>query len=529
MKPRERLLAGMTFPKRLAVSGGLGALSSLSFAPHYLWPIMAIGLCGLVWLLDTSKGARDAAYCGWFFGVGHFASGLYWIAISFEFQANMPFWLGWIAVAALAAYLALYPALALWIDFRLWSASPWRILVFAASWASTEWLRGHALTGFPWNMVAQIWSDTPIALQSARLYGAYGLSLVTVTLFASVALLPGKLAGSRRALLLVGSVALVGLADGWWRLASPMPVPQEPLRVHLVQANIRQDLETDPERQRSILQLYERMTTSVLRRRGPGLVIWPETSVERDVEGDPALRSRLARIIGREGILVLGAVGQRFAADGRWRGSSNSLLVVNGSGTVEAVYDKVRLVPFGEYLPAGNLLSKLGLVSVAGGSARFVAGQGPATLVVRGVPPFSPQICYEIIFPGDFVSRSVRPAWLLNISNDAWFGQSSGPHQHLAQARLRAVEEGLPVVRSTPTGISAVIDAYGRLQGQTALGQQTVLTATLPSPLPPTLYARVGDWLLLAMLSAWLALGGLLPRSSRRREEWSADRHGDRG
>ena len=528
LRSPKQMIEGLGRSGRLGLSGVLGAASAFSFAPYYLWPIMLISLCGLVWLIDTSTGARDAAACGWFFGVGHFASGLYWISISFQFQANMPFWLGWIAVVGLAAYLALYPALALWIASRFWSTSSARILVFAASWATTEWLRGHLLTGFPWNAVAQIWSESPIAMQSARLYGAYGLSLVTVTLFASVALLQRKSARSHQMLLLAAFFALVVLADGWRRLAAPQNAPQKPLRVHLVQANIRQDLETDPERQREILRLYQRMTAAALQQRGPALVVWPETALEYDVEGDPALRSQLAQTIGKDGLLVLGAVGQRYAPDGAWRGSRNSLLVLNGSGTLEAVYDKVQLVPFGEYLPAGDILSRLGLVSVAGGSARFLAGKGPATLAVPGVAPFSPLICYEVIFSGDFVDRSGRPAWLLNISNDAWFGHSSGPHQHLAQARIRAVEEGLPVVRSTPTGISAVIDAYGRLQGRTALGQRMVLTAAVPSTLSPTPYALLGDRVFLAMLSAWFALGGWLTRSSRRRKISEASAAGNR-
>ena len=524
MQPRQRLLIEMNSPARWAISSVLGMLSSLSFAPYYLWPIMLVAICGLVWLLDSSIGQKDAAGCGWFFGLAHLASGLYWVSISFQFQANMPTWLGWFAVGGLAAYLALYPALALWIASRFWSQSSARILVFGSSWAAAEWLRGHILTGFPWNMAAQIWADSPVAFQSARFYGAYGLSLVTVTLFASVTLLPHKSGAPRRVFVVAALATLAGLSDGWWRLAARAEHPQNAFTVHLVQANIRQDLETDPERQREILELYERMTAGTLRQRGPALVVWPETAVEYDVEGDAALRSRLAETIGRDGILVLGAVGQRYGPDAAWIGSRNSLLVLDGSGTVQAVYDKVKLVPFGEYLPAGSMLSRLGLVSVAGGSARFLAGEGPATLAVSGVPPFSPLICYEIIFPREFVGSSPRPAWLLNISNDAWFGNSSGPHQHLAQARIRAVEEGLPVVRSTPTGISAVIDAYGRLEGQTALGERSVLTANVPPPLPPTPYAWAGDWLFLAMLSAWIGLGGWLTRSSRRQRSDKARR-----
>ena len=518
MKPSLRILAELGPLERLALSAALGAASSFSFAPYFIWPLMIVAVCGLVWLLDAGSGGRHAAACGWFFGLGHFSLGLYWISISFEFQANMPAWLGWAAVGALAGYLSLYPALALWVSSKVWSKSPARIVIFAAFWTTTEWLRGHLLTGFPWNTVAQIWANTPILLQSARLFGSYGLSLLTVTVFASAMLALDKRRSARWGLLLAMFLAVAALIDGSWRLAAPTPARGEPLRVHLVQANIRQDLETDPERQHGILQLYEKLTADAIRLRGPGVVIWPETALEYDVEGEAQLRSRLVQSLQGNGPLILGAVGQRYGSDGVWRGSRNSLVVIAGNGAVQAVYDKAKLVPFGEYLPAGKFLSKVGLVSVAGGSARFIPGNGPATVAVAGLPPFGPLICYEIIFAGEVVQRSARPTWLLNISNDAWFGLSSGPHQHLAQARIRAVEEGLPVVRSTPTGISAVIDAYGRVRARSALGERTVITADVPGALGPTPYGRGGDWLLMALLSAWALLGASFMRMTGSRD-----------
>lgn len=502
---RQRLLVSSTW-QRLALSAALGVISAFSFAPYFLWPAMLIAFCGLVWLLDTGRGARHAAACGWLFGFGHFATGLYWISISFQFQADMPAWLGWVAVAGLASYLAVYPALALLLAWKLWSSSAVRVLVLAGAWAAAEWLRGHLLSGFPWNGVAQIWADMPIAFQSARLFGAYGLGLATVALFSSVALAADRDRRARTALLLASGSVLVLLADGWWRLEAREPESGRMLRVHLVQADIRQDLKTDPERQLQILASYESMTRDVLRQRGPGLVIWPETAVEYDVEGDGVTRFRLARLLGGRGTLILGAVGQAIAPDGTWVGSRNSLLAVDAGGAVTAVYDKRKLVPFGEYLPASRLLAGLGLRSVAAGSARFVAGSRPETLA-PDVPPFSPLICYEIIFPGEVVDPRARPDWLLNISNDAWFGNSSGPHQHLAQARLRAVEEGLPVVRSTPTGISAVIDPLGRVMARTRLGERVALTASVPPPAPKTLYAAIGDKLFFLVLAAILFLG----------------------
>lgn len=505
MQPR-RFLSKLRLRSRLVLSFGLGVASAFSFAPHSLWPLMLVAFCGLVWLLDSKLTGKEAAAIGWVFGFGQFAVALYWISISFQFQTDMPAWLGFVAVAALAAYLALYPALALFLASRSWSDSPSRIFVLAASWTVLEWLRGHLLTGFPWNMVAQIWSDTPTMLQAARATGAYGLSLFTVALFASVALLADRRPVARRYLVVAAASASLLLLDGWQRLESADRPGQEALRVHLVQADVRQDLEADPERQRGILELYERMTAAALRQRGPAIVIWPETAVEYDIEGDGRGRARLAQTIGESGTLILGAVGQRLGPRGEWTGSRNSLLVVDGRGEVRAVYDKTRLVPFGEYLPAGSILSRFGLTSVTDGTDRFIPGRGPATLA-PGLPPFSPLICYEVIFPGAVTAPGIRPAWLLNISNDAWFGDSWGPYQHFAQARLRAVEEGLPVVRSTPTGISGVIDPYGRVVARTELRDRTVLTAHVPTALPSTAYGRFGDWLFLAPLLAFAALG----------------------
>lgn len=516
MHPPQHFLVSAGTGGRLALSAVLGIMSSFSFAPYFIWPTMLIALCCLIWLLDTKVGARHSAACGWFFGLGQFAVSLNWISLAFQFQAGMPVWFGWIAVAGLAVYLACYPAMALWIAARFWSRSPARILTLAASWSALEWLRGHFLTGFPWNTVAQVWANSPVMLQSARLTGAYGLSFVTVALFASVALVADKRARSRRAATIAALVAAAALADGWWRLSNGGPDRQAPLRVHVVQADIRQDLEMDPDRQRVILETYERLTASALRERGPGLVIWPETAVEFDVEGDGVTRFRLGQLVGNGGTLILGAVGRSYGTDGSVRGSRNSLLVINGNGVVEAAYDKAMLVPFGEYMPASWLLSRLGLVSVAAGSARFVAGHSPVTLAPPGLAPFSPLICYEIIFSRNVVDPASRPEWLLNISNDAWFGHSAGPHQHLAQARMRAVEEGLPVVRSTPTGISAIIDAYGRVEHRTSIGERSVLTANVPPALPPTLYARAGDWPFLALLFTSFMIGaGAMRRELR--------------
>jgi apolipoprotein N-acyltransferase len=499
-------LARLSFGAQLAASLAAGAISSLAFAPHFLWPLYLVGIAPLVGLLDASAGPRRAALLGWAFGIGHFALGLRWLAVAFEFQAAMPAWLGWIAVVALAAVLAIYTALVLALAAALWSPGPSRVLVLAAAWALGEWLRGRLLTGFPWNTAAQIWADTPAVLQVASLAGGFGLSFLTVAAFAALAAVgDGTRAGRRSALAaLILGAGIVGF--GVLRVpAAAGPFPADPLALHIVQADVRQDIKWDAGRQLEILERYEGMTRQALAARGPGLVIWPETATLYDVT-DAQTRQRLARLLPAGGRLVLGAM-RPVRQDGRMRGARNSLVVLDARGAVEAAYDKAHLVPFGEYLPARGWLTQLGLSRLVPGAIDFIPGQGTVTLAVPGMPAFSPLICYEIIFANRAVDPARRPGWLLNLSNDAWFGMSSGPHQHLAQARLRAVEQGLPVVRATPTGISAVIDPYGRLMRQLPLGARGVLTSELPAALSSTVYARAGDGPLLALVALGLGAG----------------------
>lgn len=497
----KNLMSKVGRHQRMALSGVLGAVSAFSFAPYSVWPLMLISLALLVLLLDASQSRREAASVGWIFAFCQFFVSLFWISAAFEFQADMPAWVGFIAVGALAAYLAIYPALALWLAAQFWSGAPIRVLIFATFWTAAEWLRGHMLTGFPWNTTAQIWSDTPIILQSVRLAGPYALTLFTVALSASAALAAEFSASARRLMLLMTALGAIVAVDGWWRLHKGGAAPVDGFRVHLIQANVRQDVEADPRRQLAILELYESLTAKALEQNGIAPVIWPETAIEYDIEGDELGRVRLARVIGQSGLLILGTVGRHLGPAAEFLGARNSMLVLDGSANVRAVYDKTKLVPFGEYLPAAKILSRVGLSSVAAGSTRFVPGTGSVTLA-PGIAPFSPAICYEIIFPRTIIPSRARPDWILNISNDAWFGESWGPYQHFAQARLRAVEEGVPVVRSTPTGISGVIDPYGRVVAQTHLGERVVLSAVVPASLAPTPYSLAEDWLFFGLLIA---------------------------
>lgn len=505
-------LARASLSGQLALALAAGAISSFAFAPHFLWPLYLIGVIALVGLLDAGAAPRRAALLGWVFGVSHFALGLRWIAVSFEFQSAMPSWLGAIGVVLLAAVLAVYTALVLALAAALWSPGPVRALIFASSWTFGEWLRGHLLTGFPWNTAGQMWADTPAVLQVVSLIGSYGLSFLTIAAFAAITTAgDATRAGKRSALAALGLAGGV-IAFGMLRVPTVAgPFPNDPLTLHIVQADVRQDIKWDARRQLEILERYEAMTKAALASRRPGLVIWPETAILYDIT-DAQTRQRLARLLPVGGRLALGAMRPVRRGE-QMVGGRNSLVVLDAQGTIEAAYDKAHLVPFGEYLPARNWLGRFGLSRFVPGTIDFLPGRGRATLAVPGLPAFSPLICYEIIFPDRAVDPNRRPSWLLNLSNDAWFGMSSGPHQHLAQARLRAVEQGLPVVRATPTGISAVIDPYGRLMRYLPLGARGVLTSDLPAPLPPTMYARIGDGPLLALVA--LGLGSWFWRRRR--------------
>lgn len=470
-----------------------GALSALAFAPLHLLPLLPLGFAVLLWLLDSAGTSRRAATLGWIFGFGQFAIGLYWIAIAFRYQSNMPPALGLPAVLLLVGAFAAFPALAAFSAHRFWSGRARRALVLAIAWVALEWLRGHVLTGFPWNLAGNGWLPLLPVAQAASLFGVYGLSFLMVLTGAAIAALADQTIHARR-LASFTAVVIVGL--GLWgavRLLTNAAAPETNVQLHIVQAGIGQDEKWDPAAERRHLWAHLDLTSEAINRHGPGIVIWPETAIQNFIEHEPSTRYLMGRHIASPGALITGGIRVEYEPDGMPVAMRNSLFVLSPDGAIQAYYDKSHLVPFGEYMPLRHLLAPLGLDRLAPGDIDFVPGPGVRTLQVPGIPDFGPLICYEVIFPGNVVQRAQRPAWLVNISNDAWFGHSSGPHQHLAISRMRAIEEGLPIVRSTPTGVSAIIDSQGRLTASLGLGQSGVLTGSLPAPQPVTLYARFGD------------------------------------
>ena len=487
----------------------LGAIAATGFAPLDLWPLTLIAFAGFLWLVRHEGSLRGALLAGWLFGVGHFVAGLNWIATAFYYQDAMPHWLGWIAVLLLSLYLALYPAIAAGLAWRYRRGDRAAfVLLFAAAWALGEYMRGTFFTGFPWNPLGVIWIKVPPVAALAAWIGTYGLSALAILFAGALMLLVER--RWRFGAILAASAALAVLA------VAPRPggpAGQGPA-IRVVQPDIGQQEKWSPEFDaRNLARLAE-----LSRAPGPGarprLLLWPEAAVTDYLEDEPWARARLARLLGPGDILMTGGTKIEWGPGNRPVGARNSLFVLDAQGRILARYDKAHLVPYGEYLPMRPLLSAIGLSRLAPGDLDFRPGPGPATFALPGVGKAGIQICYEIIFSGHVVDEAHRPDFIFNPSNDAWFGPT-GPPQHLAQARLRAIEEGLPIVRSTPTGISAVIDADGRLLDSLPPHAMGVIDTRLPPPHPPTPFARFGN--LLPFLFAALLVVAAIARRLRAR------------
>ena len=574
------------FPRWAALAAG--ALSAYGFEPWGLWPLTLVCFALLIHLITQADNAKRAFMLGWVFGVGHFAFGNQWIAVAFTFQAAMPIWLGYIAVAALALYLAVYPALAAWGAWHLSNPPRLRgggaraagdgggfaanaadestpppppavvplpvsgrnllplVSAFAGLWIITEWLRSWVFTGYVWNPLSVITVSIPYVAQPASAIGTYGMSGVVILVvggaYSFVSLWTRASSDDRTSggwtgyfvggalffvLAAVGIIARVSLWGGFFSSGATAQTP--PVAITVVQPNISQAdkyaLGYD-----SINFAKLAMNSRPLPRQGPRLILWPEAAIPdyleegypyRYYQGQPGesaagARARLTTLMADEDVLVTGA-NRLVIEKGQLVAARNSVSAMDAYGRLLGHYDKAHLVPYGEYLPLPWLLKPLGLARLVPGSLDFWPGPGPQTMTlsVNGRPvKIGMQICYEMIFSGRVVDRKNRPDFIFNPSNDAWFGDI-GPPQHLAQARLRAVEEGLPVVRATPTGISAIIDADGRILESLALGVDGRIDARLPRAKGPTLFARFGNIIPLAF-AALLLLLALLPLARSR-------------
>ena len=502
----------------------LGALAATGFPPLHIWPATLIAIATLAWLIFNAEDWRRAMLLGWLFGVGHFTLANNWIATAFTYQAEMPTSLGWLAVPLLALYLALYPALATALARLIGGSMSSLAFVgtFAGLWTITEWLRSWVFTGYAWD---------PLGLVLLGLWDRPGLAIIlpwvgTYALSGLVVLLAGSLWALLAVKRFVGAAALIIMLSAGMLLPELREQREGTLAFTLIQPDTRQNDLDDPSKFEG--QFLRTAGLSIKQRDvDTRLLLWPESGVpdylrdgypqryynQMTVEGDPLFaRSRLGQVAGEGGLLLTGAVDLEIEQiDGRARaaGARNAVTAISSDGQIVAGYDKAHLVPYGEYLALRWLLEPLGATRLVAGSIDFWPGPGPQTLDLGDWGQAGVQICYEIVFSGDVIDRDNRPDYIFNPSNDGWFG-SWGPPQHLAQARMRAIEEGLPVLRSTTTGISAVIDANGIVRSTIGQYRAARIDGLVPPANRPTLFSKLGNalalgWAILVILASLVA------------------------
>ncbi|MET0675178.1 MAG: apolipoprotein N-acyltransferase [Bradyrhizobium sp.] len=492
--------------KRAGIALAAGALSALAMAPFNAWPVLFVTLPVAVWLIDGAaagkrRGVPAAAMAGFWFGLGYFVPGLYWTGNAFLVDADTFAWLMPFAVLGLPTYLALFPALGFALARLIWTRDATRVLALAVALTFSEWLRGYALSGFPWNAFGYALSE-PLALaQAASLIGLWGMTFLAVAIFASPAtLLDGSSRGRRPWIAPVAALALL-LAMGVFgaiRLAL-QPTNLTGVKLRIMQPNLQQDVKFNYGAKSQVMQKYLALSDRASGPQSTGvrdaqILIWPESAFPFFLTRESDAMAQIAELLPKGTVLITGSVRAPDLPPGvRVTRAYNSIYVIDHDGSVVSVYDKLHLVPFGEYLPFQEWMEKLGFVQLTKVHGGFIPGTRRHTLEIPNAPSALPLICYEAIFPGNVAARDDRAAWIINVTNDGWFGNSTGPYQHLQQARLRSIEEGLPMVRAANTGISAVFDPLGRVVARLGLGIEGVLDSNLPSALPPTIYARFGD------------------------------------
>jgi apolipoprotein N-acyltransferase len=496
-----------------------GAAAGLAMPPFYLWPLLFVAFPVLVWALDDVPGGRTFA-TGWLFGLGYFSICFYWIGIAFLVDAATYLWMMPFMVGALAGGMALYWGLAALGVALTRQQGLARIIALAISLGIGEWLRGHLLTGFPWAAPGLAATGMGSLAQAASLIGMPGLTLFIVLWSALPALL--GFASLRRceiitALLLLTILPALWLWGGYRLSAADSGLAANGIKLRVVQPNISQDDKWRGENAREIFDKLKHLSTQATPGRPGGIndvsvVIWPESSVSFFIDENVQGLSELADMLPEGASLVMGAL--------RRDGEShvyNSVLGFDSEANLVGHYDKWRLVPGGEFLPFESILEPLGFRKVVTVPESFTSGPGPRNITLPGLGPAAVLICYEAIFPQELTDPAERPSWIINVTNDGWFGRSSGPYQHLAQARLRTIEQGLPLARAANTGISAIIDSYGRIEASLDLGSEGVLDGTLPAALAPTVYARIGDGML-AGLTLLLCMAGIVVRTISSRQ-----------
>jgi apolipoprotein N-acyltransferase len=493
--------------KRAGIALLAGMLSTLAMAPFNVWPILFITLPVVVWLVDGAgagkwRGVPAAAWTGWWFGLGYFVVGLYWIGEAFLVEADVFAWLMPFAVLGLPAYLAIFTAIGFALARLLWTRDATRILALAISLTFGEWLRSVTLTGFPWNTFGYALSE-PLALaQSFSLIGLWGMTFLTVAIFASPAvLIDGTSRGRKPWIAPVAALAVLALMGvfGLVRL-SRMPTQFVPkVKLRIMQPDLQQDVKFNYSAKAAVMQKYLSLSDRATGPQSTGMndvtvLIWPESAFPFFLTREADAMAQIAGLLPKGSVLITGSVRAPDQPPGtRITRAYNSIYVIDHDGNVLSVYDKLHLVPFGEYLPFQDWMERLGIQQLTKVQGGFIPGTVRRPMDIPNAPRALPLICYEAVFPDAVASRDDRAGWIINLTNDGWFGISTGPYQHLQEARMRAIEQGLPVVRAANTGISAVIDPLGRDVARLGLGLEGVLDSALPSAIAPTVYSRIGD------------------------------------
>jgi apolipoprotein N-acyltransferase len=509
--------------KRAAAAVLAGAVSALAMPPYDLWPVLFLTFPILVLLIDGTAGGRDgvkaAAIIGFSFGFGYFLAGLWWIGAAFFVPGDNYQWMMPFAVIGLPLFLALFPAFGCALARLMWSNGPARFFALAFGLGLSEWLRGRVLTGFPWNEFGYALANNPLIGQSASLIGVEGLTLVAIAIFATPASLAGDSPRRWRPVIAACAVLAVLAGFGAARLALAGQDSATNVRVRIMQPNIAQDDKFRPSAKDQIMARYLALSD---RRTSPersgmadvDVLIWPESAFPFFLAKTPDALAQIGALLPDNAVLLTGAArldedGAPQSASGRRR-VFNAIHALGDDGSIIATYDKVHLVPGGEFLPFQSFLESLGLRQLTRLPGGFSAGSAPKNIVLPNGVKLGPLICYEAIFPTGVYDPEERPDALVNVTNDGWFGDTAGPHQHFAQARVRAVEQGLPLIRAANTGISAVIDPWGRILTQMPVGDEGVIDALLPSATSPTVYHQFGLALLILLYIATI-VGALYP------------------
>jgi apolipoprotein N-acyltransferase len=507
--------------QRRLIAFVLGALSALAMAPFGAWPILFLTFPALVWLIDGAGvgglgGVAAAAATGWWFGFGYFLAGLYWIGYAFLVDAPTFGWLLPVAVIGLPAVLAIYMAFGVALARMLWMRGTPRIFALGAALTASEWLRGHLFTGFPWNAFGYaLTAPLPLA-QAVSAFGIWGYTFIAAVVFASPATLTDDPAETQRPWLpLTVSVAVLVALGGYgvWRLERIPTRLVDGVHLRIMQPNLQQDVRFNYAARHEVMSRYLALSSRASGPQPQGAqaqgsqaqgspapalgdttqLIWPESPFPFFLTREADALAQIADLLTPNAVLITGAMRLADPDNPAQSGVYNSIYVIDHSGSIAAVYDKVHLVPFGEYLPFEQFLERIGLQELTEQRGGFLAGDRHRLIAVPGGPEALPLICYEVVFADEVRPRGKRPGWIVNVTNDGWFGISTGPYQHFQQARVTAIELGLPLVRAANTGISGVVDPVGRIINSLPLGSEGVLDSRLPRAIGATVYARFGD------------------------------------